>query len=227
MVTAHVTRRSLLVFSVLAALALAAGVMLAHPRAAWKVARAAALHPLQTGEAINREIRAKLQRLSLMNEPVQLRFVALDGRVIDLQELRGRVVLLEFWATWCPSCMKELPHLKSVYDEYHARGFEIVGIDLDEAQDEQKLLALLAEENLQWPQYFSGDGHYMTSEVSKRFGVMGIPAMFLLDKRGRIADTNVRGERLEPAVRKLLALQISRPSLHSLPAQASNLPGGQ
>lgn len=168
--------------------------------------RALASHP-------NREIsymaEAKLRRLALMSEPVQLRFVALDGRMVDLQEFRGRVVLLDFWASWCPSCMKELPHLKSVYDKYHDRGFEIVGIALDEAHDEQKVTALLRRENLRWPQYFSGDGHYMTSELSKRFGVTGIPATFLLDRKGMIADMGVRGERLEPAVSRLLAMHTA------------------
>jgi peroxiredoxin len=103
--------------------------------------------------------------------------------------------------------LKDLPNLKSVYEKYHDQGFEIVGIALDEARDEQKLLTFLKKENLPWPQYFPGNGHYTTSEVSQRFGVTGIPATFLLDRQGMIADTNVRGERLEPAVRRLLALQ--------------------
>jgi thiol-disulfide isomerase/thioredoxin len=144
---------------------------------------------------------------ALPDEPVELQFVALDGRSVDLRELRGKVVLLEFWASWCPTCMRELPKLKSVYDEYHDQGFEIVGIALDDARDEQKLIALLRKEKVSWPQYFPGDGHYKTSDISRRFGVVGIPSAFLLDRQGVIADTHVRGKRLEPAVRKLLGQQ--------------------
>ena len=167
---------------------------------------ALASHP---SRQISDMAQAKLRRLALMREPLQLRFVALDGRQIDLQDLHGRVVLLDFWATWCSTCMRELPHLKSLYDNYHDQGFEIVAITLDDARDRQNVLALLKKENLLWPQYFPGDGHYVTSEVSKRFGVIGIPTTFLLDRQGMIAAMNVPGEELETAVRRLLALQTT------------------
>jgi len=164
--------------------------------------RALISHP---DRQISAMAQAKVHRLTLMSEPVELRFKALDGRVVDLRELRDKVVLLEFWAAWCGSCIKELPILKSVYDKYHDQGFEIVGIALDDAEDEQELIQLLKDKDLPWPQYFGGDGHYTTSAISKRFGVTGIPATFLLDRQGMIAEFDVRGERLEPAVRSLLA----------------------
>lgn len=159
----------------------------------------------------NRQIsdmaRAKLRRFALMSRPVELRFVALDGRLIDLRELRGRVVLLDFWASWCPTCMRELPHLKELYARYQGRGFEIVGVALDAAEDRPKLLALLQKQELSWPQYFPGDGHYATSELSQRFGVIGVPTTFLLDMQGMIAHTNLRGEALESEIRRLLAFE--------------------
>jgi len=140
-----------------------------------------------------------------VSEPVQLRFTALDGRIVDMQDLRGRVVLLEFWATWCSTCMKELPRLKALHDKYRGRGLQIVGVSLDEPADQEKLAALLARENIRWPQYFPGDGHYRTSELAQRFGVQGIPAAFLLDKQGRVVDRNVHVARLEHTMRRLLS----------------------
>ena len=171
--------------------------------------RALASHPNQQ---ISETAQANLRRRALLSGPVQLRFVALDDRVVDLQSLRGNVVLLEFWATWCPTCMRELPNLKAVHEKYRDQGFEIVGIALDDERDKQKLLTVLRQANVTWPQYLAGDGHYSTSEISRQFGVIGIPTTFLLDRQGMIAEINVRGRELEPAVRRALAIPRVRPS---------------
>ena len=89
--------------------------------------------------------------------------------------------------------------------KYRGRGLQIVGVSLDEPADQEKLAALLARENIRWPQYFPGDGHYRTSELAQRFGVQGIPAAFLLDKQGRVVDRNVHVARLEHTMRRLLS----------------------
>jgi thiol-disulfide isomerase/thioredoxin len=168
-----------------------------------KELRALASHP---NERISAMALASQRRQALLSEPVQLRFVALDGGVVDLQALRGNVVLLEFWATWCSTCMRELPNLKAVHEKYRDQGFEILGIALDDARDRQKLLAVLQKEGVTWPQYLPGDGHYATSEISEKFGVVGIPTTFLLDRRGMVSEINVRGRQLEPAVARALAV---------------------
>lgn len=178
-------RRRVLLLSGLLGLILALGALLAYPRVSGEIAR--------------------LRRPTPVSEPVQLRFVALDGRIVDLRDLRGNVVLLEFWATWCPTCIKELPRLKALHDKYQSRGLQVIGVSLDDPADEEKLFELLERENVRWPQYFPGDGHYRTSELAKRFGVTGIPAMFLLDEQGRIVDTRVHVAQLEPALRRLLS----------------------
>jgi thiol-disulfide isomerase/thioredoxin len=153
--------------------------------------------------------QAHLRQRALLGAPVELRFTALDGREVDLQDLRGKVVLLEFWATWCPTCLRELPKLRAVHEKYRDEGFEIVGVALDDARDKNRLLAILQKENVAWPQYLPGDGHYATSEISRQFGVVGIPTTFLLNRRGMIVETNLRGERLEAAVRSLLGEAIT------------------
>jgi thiol-disulfide isomerase/thioredoxin len=145
---------------------------------------------------------ASVERLK--REPMELKFTAVDGREVDLAKLRGKVVLVDFWATWCGPCIDELPNIKKVYNDYHARGFEIVGIALDRTADRQKLIDLCAKESMPWPQHF--DGNYWKNEVAVAYSINAIPAMFLLDQEGRLVTTRARGDRLEAEVKRLLKL---------------------
>src|ERR1700679_1361257 len=91
-----------------------------------------------------------------INRPLDLNFTAVDGRKVDLAQLRGKVVLLDFWATWCPGCRQEVPEVVNTYRKYHDKGFEVVGISLD--QDKDALQAFTSEHGMTWPQYFDGQG---------------------------------------------------------------------
>ena len=168
--------------------------------------------------------RGKLNfvELRLRQTPMEIQFTAADGRHVDLREMRGKVVLIDFWATWCPFCLAELPSLKKAYDAYHEQGFEIVCIsceyagvnpgDSDEARERKldatrlKLLRFVDKWKLPWPQYFDGKG-LTPNEYATRFGVDSMPAQFLLDRDGRLAETNDPGIRFDvvPLVKKLLA----------------------
>ncbi|MGH8237166.1 MAG: thioredoxin-like domain-containing protein [Steroidobacteraceae bacterium] len=152
--------------------------------------------------------RAQLQKIEAIETPVRLQFTALDGRFVDLEQMRGKVVLLDFWATWCTPCLQELPNVKSVYDKYHDRGFEIIGISLDQTDDKQHLLDFLRENDVLWPQHFAGEPETAKNEIAHRFGVRGIPSTFLLDRQGMASASTVGvfGVELEPKVRELLGL---------------------
>ncbi len=134
-----------------------------------------------------------------LHQPLDLRFTAVDGSQIDLQKMHGKVVLVDFWATWCGPCMQEVPNVVATYKKYHDRGFEIVGISFD--QDKGALLKTIGDKGMTWPQYFDGKG--FGNEFGQRFGIRGIPTMWLVDKDGRLVDANGR-DGLEGKVAKLL-----------------------
>ncbi len=109
-----------------------------------------------------------------------LKFKALDGRDVDLEQLRGKVVLLDFWATWCPPCLEELPHVRGAYARYREQGLEIVGVSFD--ADRARLEEVVKRENITWPQYFDGGGR--DAAPGKVFGIRHWPSMWLLDRNG-------------------------------------------
>jgi thiol-disulfide isomerase/thioredoxin len=140
-----------------------------------------------------------LAKFEALGKPLPIKFTAIDGREVDLAKLTGKVVLVDFWATWCGPCVAELPHVKDAYDKLHGKGFEIVGISFD--QDKKALEKFITEREMKWPQYFDGKG--WGNEFGQKYGINGIPAMWLVDKKGNLRDMNARGA-LEGKVAKLL-----------------------
>lgn len=120
----------------------------------------------------------------------------LEGNPISLEQYRGKVVLLDFWAVWCGPCIAEMPNVKKVYDTYKDEGFDIIGISLD--TDEERLRTYLKENELPWRQVFSGEG--WNSPVSRQYGIRAIPAPWLIDKTGKLISHQARGEALEKMV---------------------------
>jgi peroxiredoxin len=125
----------------------------------------------------------------------------LAGKSLSVANYKGKVVLLDFWATWCGPCVHELPNVIQAYEKHHPEGFEIIGISLD--QDEQKLKTFTTQKNMTWQQYFDGQG--WGNKLAVKYGVQSIPATFLLDGQGKIIGKDLRGEALDAAIVKALA----------------------
>jgi thiol-disulfide isomerase/thioredoxin len=157
--------------------------------------------------------------LAAKEQPLDWKFTAADGREVDFAKLRGKVVLIDFWATWCAPCVAELPHLLELYKKYHDQGLEVVGITLEFAKvtpndapeqataklakARQTLLDFAAKKELPWPHYF--DGNPPENPYTKQFGIQGIPQVYLVNQDGKVVSKNPR-EKLEAEIRRLLKL---------------------
>lgn len=146
--------------------------------------------------------RGQLAILKLRTTPMELKFTAVDGREVDLANLRGKVVLVDCWATWCVPCIKELPYVKAALAKYGDKGFAVVGISFDRLPDRAKLVKFIADEQLVWPHWFNEKGG--RNPFGEQYDIRSIPATFLLGKDGRLVTTETHGEKLEAALKKLL-----------------------
>ena len=122
--------------------------------------------------------------------------VDLDGKPISLADYRGKVVLLDFWAVWCGPCLGEIPRIKAVYEKYHDKGFEVIGVSLDE--DAAVLREFVTEKEVPWRQILDGDG--FEGAFAKQYGIRSIPAPFLIDREGKVISVKARGNLLSELV---------------------------
>jgi thiol-disulfide isomerase/thioredoxin len=148
---------------------------------------------------------ATARRLRLPGKFMALEGKLLTGGELDWSSYRGKVVLVDFWATWCGPCIGELPNVKENYKKYHDKGFEVVGISLDNARD--KLEKFIEKEEIPWTQMYDetiqkGDG--WSHPMVRFYGINGIPAAILVDKDGKVVSMGARGEELPKLLEQLL-----------------------
>lgn len=117
-----------------------------------------------------------------------------DGKPFSLTELRGKVVLIDFWASWCGPCRRENPNVVALYDKYQEKGFTVLSVSLD--RDKAAWLAAIEKDNLKWPNHVS-DLKQWSNEAARMYQVTGIPFTVLVDKEGKVINTNLRGQDLE------------------------------
>jgi len=135
----------------------------------------------------------------------------LDGKTVNFPgDYKGKVVLLDFWATWCVPCRLELPNVVANYKKYHDKGFEVLSVSLDEMQQEPAILKFVHDHDVTWPQIY--DGREWRGPVTMQYGVKGIPCPILVD-----GDTGVIIAQGEDAVGHKLSEQVK----NALAAKAS------
>ena len=123
-----------------------------------------------------------------------------DGKIRKLSDLRGKIVMIDFWASWCRPCRMENPNVVRLYHRYHDKGFEIYSVSLDKQRD-QWLLAI-DQDNLVWPNHVS-DLNGWTSSGGAAYGITSVPSTVLVDRQGRIIARNLRGQELENKLREI------------------------
>ncbi len=170
-------------------------------------AEKAVLEAVGGKEAVQKIARAENQHVSQMKsldligmapKPITVKDTA--GEAIEWKKYEGKVVLLDFWATWCGPCVAEMPNVLATYEKLHEKGFEVIGISLD--QDRSKLDAYVKDNKIPWRQSFDGKG--WKNEVAQAWGINSIPATYLIDHTGKVRFVGARGPALEKAVQELL-----------------------
>jgi thiol-disulfide isomerase/thioredoxin len=144
--------------------------------------------------------RARLVKAELLGKPLDLRFTATDGAAIDLAQLRGKVVLIDFWASWCPDCVRELPEIQKLDQAYRASGLVILGISLD--RDRQAMANFLDKKGITWPIYFDGKG--WSNAYAMQYGVRQIPEIWIINKEGIVETTSADVSNVDSIVQRLL-----------------------
>lgn len=142
-----------------------------------------------------------LKRLAVGKEPIPFTVKDTAGKPLSIGKYEGKVVLLDFWASWCQPCKVEMPNVVRLHKKFKSKGFEIIGISLD--SDRNAFESYIKSAGMDWPQFFDGKG--WQNEVAEKYKIRAIPATFLVDKQGKIRYRSLRGPDLEKAIEKLLA----------------------
>jgi thiol-disulfide isomerase/thioredoxin len=158
--------------------------------------------------AANEQLKERVAKLAapkikaLEGQPLTLTGLTVEGKQFSTEQWKGKVILVDFWATWCGPCMQELPRVKKVYKDFHEKGLEILGVSCDRRAED---ITGFREKNpdANWTQLFDKDNPGW-HPLAKQFGIKGIPTMFLIDKKGVVRTVDARAN-FEELIPKMLA----------------------
>ena len=147
---------------------------------------------------LTKEIMERVKQTEVGSVLPNIELPDAEDKTVSLESLRGKYVLVDFWATWCGPCMMELPNLQKTYQKYHEKGFEVYSISLDHSKDEW--LEGIKTNEIKWVCVKDLEG----SPVAKKLAIKYIPTTFLLNPEGVIVAFNLRGEELENKLAELM-----------------------
>ena len=150
------------------------------------------------------------RRLGLPGNQIKLTGTMLDGSKLDWESYRGKVVLVDFWATWCGPCRAEVPNVMKMYKAYHDKGFEVLGISLDERREQAE--SYIKQTEIPWASMFSDNPSERgwNNPMAVRYGITGIPRAILIDREGKVVHMTARGAMLGQELRRLLGEPVAR-----------------
>ncbi|MFT4516294.1 MAG: peroxiredoxin [Planctomycetota bacterium] len=141
-------------------------------------------------------------KLSVGSTPIAISVKDIEGHAVSLNDYKGKVLLVDFWATWCIPCMKEVPIILAAYDKYEDQGFEVLGISLDRDSQRSRFEAKIVEHGMRWRHVC--DGMHWKAKVAQQYDVSNIPFTILIGRDGKIAGLNLHGEQLGRAIQDAL-----------------------
>ena len=155
---------------------------------------------------IANQFKGTARRYGLPGHPMKLSGKTLDGKTIDIKDFKGKVVLVQFWASWCTYCLQEMPHLLKLYHTYHEDGFEIIGVNLDDSAERAR--KIIEDAQLPWPQIFNSqiDTMGMKNPNATYYGISALPQCILIDRKGNVITLQARGKILNQELERLFIL---------------------
>lgn len=165
-------------------------------------------------QALAKQFSSQINRVSLPGKPLLMNGTGLDGKSFNAETFKGKILLVDFWATWCGPCVAEMQNIKKIYTQFHDKGFDVLGISLDETAGE--VSDFIEKNEIPWTQALNAETVLEDGQtMAKYYGINAIPCLILIGRDGAVISVSARGEKLE----KLISQQFE-----SSAADSSNAP---